>query len=278
MSTSLKLTCYLVPLYLLWGMNWVIMKVANGYFPPVLFATLRFACGSAIMLLVLLINRPHLPARRLWPWIFAAGALQIAYNNVVMQLCLNDLGSGLCAVLNYTMPIFTALLAHLFLAEPLSVRKCLGIALSFLGLVLIMNIELESGAGIIIFALSGALAWAASGIIIKARLSHLDMISLTTWQMLCGAMVLCAYDLAVPQEDINWSWQACACLAYNAILASALAFYLWSYILTHMDASKAAVSILAIPGVGVMGGIIFMGESFEIHTACGMLLILLGTP
>ena len=80
MSTSLKLTCFLIPLYLLWGMNWVIMKVANGYFPPVLFATLRFACGSAIMLLVLLINRPHLPARRLWPWIFAAGALQIAYN------------------------------------------------------------------------------------------------------------------------------------------------------------------------------------------------------
>ena len=69
---------------------------------------------------------------------------------------------------------------------------------------------------------------------------------------------------------------AVACLAYNGILASALAFFLWNYVLTRMEASKASIAVLAVPVVGVVCGILFLGERLYVSTAAGMVLILAG--
>ena len=69
---------------------------------------------------------------------------------------------------------------------------------------------------------------------------------------------------------------AVSCLAYNGVLASALAFFLWNYILTKMEASKAGVASLGVPIVGVICNVIFMNEAVHWNTAVGMVLILAG--
>lgn len=116
-------------LYAIWGFNWVVMKTANAYFPPVLFVAFRFLIGAAVMLSVCAWRRIPVPERKYWKWIAATGILQIAVNNVCMQIGMYSLTAGVVSVLNYTMPVWMAILAQLFLKERLTLRKIAGIAI-----------------------------------------------------------------------------------------------------------------------------------------------------
>ncbi|MBQ9275486.1 MAG: DMT family transporter [Succinivibrio sp.] len=266
----------LVLLCLIWGMNWVVMKLGNGYFSPVLFAALRFGLCVFIMLPLTLIVDRSLPPRALWPYVALTGAMQIAYNNAVMQLCIANLGSGLSAVLNYTMPLWVALLAALFLGESLSIRKIAGLLISLMGLVLILNIEFQGSALYVLLALSASLVWAAASIVVKRKLTSMSMLSLTAWQIVAGAALLLPAAYFSGQTAYTVSGGAALCLLYNVLLASALAFFLWSDLLRRMAASKLAACSLCIPVVGVTGSVVFLDERLTLSMALGMGLVLLG--
>ena len=266
----------LILLCLLWGFNWVVMKVANGYFSPAFFAMLRFSSGAAILLAVMLVRRIPLPERKYWPWIIFTGVTQIAFCNAAMQTALVDLGSGMAAMLNYTMPIWVAILARIFLKEELSWRKICGIVLSLLGLGVLLNVDLSGNFKAIGLALSAAMVWGAGNVAMKGKLMGCDLTALTAWQMLTGALVLMPYTYLAGETVAQWNMVSLLCVAYNGALASAVAFLLWCYIIKHMEAGKAAISILATPVVGVLGGIICLGETMTPMMGAGMLLVFAG--
>jgi multidrug transporter EmrE-like cation transporter len=76
--------------------------------------------------------------------------------------------------------------------------------------------------------------------------------------------------------EVVWNTESILCLIYNGVLASALAFFLWSWILQHIEVSKASVAVLAVPVVGVVGGILCLGEPMTLHIFFGMLMIMAG--
>ena len=65
-------------------------------------------------------------------------------------------------------------------------------------------------------------------------------------------------------------------MIYNGALASALAFFLWNYVLTHIEASKASIATLVAPIVGVLGGVVFLGEPLTVQIILGIVLIFAG--
>ena len=278
----------LLMLYLIWGFNWVVMKEANLFFPPVIFVAYRFAFGAVVLLLVSFWLRLPLPPRRYWKWIILTGILQTAVNNVAAQIGMQSLGAGLVAVLNYSMPVWVAILAHFFLGEYLTVRKIVGIIVSMIGLFILMNIDTLGNISAILLTLAGAVAWAVASIIVKSQnhamqqhrgtgaQQECNILQYTAWQMVAGSLSLFLYMGIVGQGSVQWNQTAAACLIYNGILASAFAFFLWNYILSRMEASKAAVAILAVPVVGVIGGVLVLGEPLHGTTAIGMALILSG--
>jgi O-acetylserine/cysteine efflux transporter len=266
----------LVLLYFIWGFNWVIMKEANQFFPPVVFVTYRFALGAIVLLLVNLWLKCSIPPRQYWKWITISGVLQIAANNVAAQIGMQSLGAGFVAILNYSMPLWVALLAHFFLNEKLTKHRIFGIILSMTGLFVLLQVDTYGSVPAILLTLAGAFAWAVSGIIIKAKLQGCNMLQYTTWQMVMGEIFLLIYTGTAAQNDVQWTWAAVGCLLYNGILASAVAFFLWSYILSHMEVGKASISLLAVPVIGVFAGMVFLDETLHWNTAVGMLLILAG--
>ncbi len=271
----------LLLIYAIWGFNWVAMKEATLFFPPVLFACYRFAVGAAILLAVNAWLKLPLPPRRYWKWIALTGLLQIAGNNAAMQMGIKDLDAGLVAVLNYSMPVWVAILAHFFLNEKLTKRKALGVVVSMIGLVILMHIDSLGNASSLFITIGGAISWAVANVVIKYQNSRLkgkdcNMIQYTAWQMTIGSIILFVYTSCMETGQVHWTPMAVACLAYNGILASALAFFLWNYVLTCMEASKASIAVLAVPVVGVVCGILFLGERLYVSTAAGMVLILAG--
>ncbi|MCH4178356.1 MAG: EamA family transporter [Megasphaera sp.] len=271
----------LLLLYAIWGFNWVVMKVASFYFPPITFSCYRFLSGALVLLLFNLWLRLPLPPRRYWKWIIITGLLQIAINSAAIQTGMNSLNAGLVAVLNYSMPMWVAILAHFFLHERLTLRKIIGIFISLSGLCILMNIDTAGNMSDILLCIGAAIAAAISGVIIKyqdmtMKKKDCTMIQYTTWQMTAGAIFLLLFDMCIEQGPVTWNATAVACLVYNGVLASALAFFLWNFILTQMEASKASIATLVVPVVGVLCGIIFLGETMYWNTALGMILILAG--
>lgn len=263
-------------IYLIWGMNWVVMKTANTFFPPITFVAYRFLFGALVLLSVWFWLHLPLPKKKYWPWIFLTGILQMGLNNIAAQTSMLTLGAGMVSVLNYSMPIFAAVMAHFLLGERLTWRKGAGIVLAIAGMAVLMDVHAGGDVTAICIGLLSAVFWGLASIFVKLKLSDVNPISLTTWQMVCASLSLLAYTAIVPQGEFVWNAESVLCLIYNGVLASALAFFLWSWILQHIEVSKASVAVLAVPVVGVVGGILCLGEPMTLHIFFGMLMIMAG--
>ena len=266
----------LAAIWLIWGLNWVVMKTANNYFPPILFVTWRFGTGALILLAVAYWRKIPFPDKKFLPWIFLTGVFQLVLNNIAAQIGMQTISAGMAAVLNYTAPLWTAILAHFTLNERLTRLKCFGIFLAILGLYVLMGLQGVDDLGAAFIIILGAMVMAVANIIVKLQLNKNNMVQLTTWQMVFGALVLVGYSSIFPQGEINWCLSAVLCVIYNGALASALAFFLWNYVLTHIEASSAAIATLVAPIVGVLGGVFILGEPFTAQIVLGMALIFAG--
>ncbi|MBQ3451944.1 MAG: DMT family transporter [Selenomonadaceae bacterium] len=266
----------LAAIWLIWGLNWVVMKTANTYFPPILFVTWRFGTGALILLAVAYWRKIPFPDKKFLPWIILTGILQLTLNNIAAQVGMLSVSAGMAAVLNYTAPLWTAILAHFALNERLTKIKCVGIFMAILGLYVLMGLQGVEDLGAAFIIILGAVAMAVSNIVVKLRLTKCDMVQLTTWQMVFGAIVLVGYSSLFPQGEINWCLPAVLCVIYNGALASALAFFLWNYVLTHIEASSASIATLVAPIVGVLGGVFILGEPFTVQIVAGIILIFAG--
>ena len=170
-------------IYLIWGMNWVVMKTANSFFPPITFVAYRFLFGAAVLLSVWLWLRLPLPKKKYWPWIFLTGILQMGLNNIAVQTSMVTLGAGMVSVLNYSMPVFAAVMAHFLLGEKLTWRKGLGIVLALAGMAVLMDVHAGGDVTAIFIGLLSAVFWGLASIFVKLKLSDVNAISLTTWSV-----------------------------------------------------------------------------------------------
>jgi len=113
-------------LCLIWGFNFVIMKMGNDIFPPVLFAAYRFLLGTIVLFGLSLLKRTPMPAKGQLKWYILCGLLQTTYFNIAIQISLNYISAGLTSVLTYSMPLFLSVFAHYFIpGEKLNLNKTL---------------------------------------------------------------------------------------------------------------------------------------------------------
>ncbi len=264
-------------LCMIWGFNFVIMKLGNGVFPPVLFAAFRFLLGAIVLFGLSYFKKIPMPGKRELKWYILCGILQTTYFNIAIQISLNYISAGLTSVLTYSMPLFLSLMAHYFIpGEKLTAGKTGGILIGIFGLFLAMNIHLGENIWAPILALSSAVAWALSSLIFKKKLQDCDNVQFTTWQMGAGAIGLFLYSFSFEHGESHWSLMAVVYLLYSGILASALAFVIWSHILSKMEASKASISLLIVPVVGTLSGFLFLKEDLSAITLLGIILVLSG--
>jgi len=125
-------------------------------------------------------------------------------------------------------------------------------------------------------AILGGLTWAGSAITLKImrRRGAFDLLSVTAWQMLFGAIPLSAIAFAVPSPPIQWTPYFTAALFYNIVFTSAIAHLLWFFALRELPAGMAGMGTLATPVIGVVSASIELGERPSPPEMWGMVLIL----
>lgn len=264
----------LVVLGPIWGYGWVATKVALGYSQPLTFAALRVVLSALCLFLVLIVTRRSLRPPPLG-YTTVIGLLQTTAFVGLVIVALHGGGAGKVAVLTYTMPFWLLLLAWAFLGERLRGVQWLAVILSFAGLVLVVGPWQIHGATSSVLTVAGGFAWAASAVVVKLmqRRHHVDVLSLTTWQMTIGALPLILIAVLTYSGGPDWTVGFVWGLAYTVILANAVAWVLWLYALRTLSAGAAGLGTLAIPVVGVVAAWLQLGERPTAVEAVGMALI-----
>jgi len=261
---------------LIWGYNWVVMKVALRYAGPLAFSAWRCALGVLLLFVVLAAFRVPLKPRELGKTIWL-GLFQIFAFVALVAWALSSGAAGKSAVLSYTMPFWVILFGWpLAEARPRG-WQWLALAIAFAGLLLVL--ELWSGEASLmssVLALGAGAAWAVGTLIFK-RIpvrTHHELLSLTAWQMLFGAIPLVVLALLIPERPIEWNATLVAALGFNAVGAMAVATLLWLYILHRLPTTISSLSSLIVPIVGVLAAWLQLGERPSMAESMGMALIL----
>jgi drug/metabolite transporter (DMT)-like permease len=278
MSRS-RLSTALAALFLLsliWGYNWVVMKRVTAYIDPFDFSALRSLFGAISLFVALAWLRRPLRVVA-WGKVIALGLLQTTAFTAMVQWALVAGGAGKTAVLVYTMPFWLMLSAWWLLGERVRAVQWWAAAVAAGGL--LMLLEPWSGGGSVFsnfLAVGGGLSWALATVLAKRMRSEhqYDILALTAWQMLFGAIVLCLMALLLPSSrPIDPTAYFFGAVIFNAVFATALAWVLWVFVLNHLPVATAGLSTLGIPLIGVLAGWIELGERPDTFEIGGMLLI-----
>lgn len=151
-------------LVICWGSAFAALKLATAHIPPLWNTTARLLVAIPVLGVVLAATGHRLPGPRHLAWRFYAviGFIGMAAPFTLYAFSAQGLPSAINAICNGATPIFTGLLAHLFIAsERLTGRKAAGVAMGFVGLAVLVTPRLQHGFTVETAALTAALVGAA---------------------------------------------------------------------------------------------------------------------
>jgi drug/metabolite transporter (DMT)-like permease len=265
----------LVVLSMTWGYTWVLAKQALVYAPPFVFAAERCVGGALALILALkLMGRP-IKLEAPWPTL-GIGLAQVSGFMVFQTWALVEGGPGKTAVLIFTMPIWTLLMAWPILGERIIGKQWLAALSTLAGLLLIIEPwDMHSSLFSKFLGVMAALCWAIGTILIKRLRSRhqVDLLALTAWQMILGSVPLVLLAWVVPERGTNWTVTYMGILAFMSIASTAMCWWLWIYILDRVPAWEASLSVLGTPVVAILSSRLMLDEKFKASEVTGILLI-----
>jgi len=183
----------LAVLVAIWGSGFAALKLATAHIPPIWNSAIRIAIAVATLAVVLALQRQRLPPLRHAAWRAYAviGFFGMAFPFVLFAFASQKLPSAVVAICNGASPIFTGLLAHMFVAgDRLSGRKAAGVGLGFAGLVTLVAPRLADGFSVEVLALAAALFGAVLYAIANVVTRKAPQVSSTA-----GALMMCLWAL-----------------------------------------------------------------------------------
>lgn len=238
-------------------------------------AGLGFAAGA------LAFGVPLAVPRRLWPRLLLAALLNVTAWMGLATFGLVWLGAGEAAILAYTVPVWTALLAWPVLGEAPSTRRIGALLLSLAGVgILFVGRGLDFGLAKLpgMALMTGAAMLFALGTVWGKRTPlTLPPVTTVAWQVGLG----CAPLLALGLVFEPWKWgalsqQGWAFMAWMTAVPLGLAYLTWFEAIKRVPATLATVAMLLAPMIGVAGAALALGESFGLREGAALLLTLAG--
>jgi drug/metabolite transporter (DMT)-like permease len=263
----------LVALVLIWGYSWVVMKIGLRHAHPFDFAAMRVGIGCLVLFaIVKLRGRPLLLGT--YRMALLLGLLQVGLFVALTHFALLHAGSGKTSVLVFTMPFWMIVFAHFIIGERMRGAQWLAVALAFAGLVLIVAPwELTSLTGSLLAVCAGAV-WAITAVLSKKwPVAATDPLLFTAWQLLFGFVALGTLAFLWSAQPVRWNFELVWTLLFSSVVATAIGWWLWTYVLAKTPAGIAGLNALGIPLVSVIASAIQLGERPPVPELAGMLMI-----
>jgi drug/metabolite transporter (DMT)-like permease len=267
----------------IWGISFLLIRVAGESFPPLWIAVLRSGLGGLLLWVTLLLSGKRPAPRAYVPWLLLVGL----FNNAIPFTCFawgeQVVPSNTAAVLNATTPIWTLLIGIGVTRVRPVWNVMLGVVLGFGGVVLVVLRQSASAAvnvpqavfvrSVLLIA-CGALGYAIASVIAKAKLQGLDPIVIAASQLGAAFVMVTPLALLGPMP----SHVRAATLGAAAVLGlagSGIAYLLFFHILRTVPATHAVAVTYLLPVWGVFWGAI-AHEPIGLFTVVGVAVTLAG--
>jgi drug/metabolite transporter (DMT)-like permease len=283
MQHSLKTELPLLALLaLLWGSSYLFIKVAVTEIPPITLIAIRVTGAAAFLLAVMALRGEKLPRdSRTWRMLY----LQAVFNSIgawtVLAWGQQFVDAGLASVLNSTSPIFVFLFTALITRhESLGGRKLLGALIGFFGVVFIVGLDALRGLGTQvagqIACLTGAALYACAAIYGK-RFGHVSAVAAATGTMICAAVTLFPLAFIVERPlAMAPSTAAIAATATLSIFCTGVALLIYFRLVRTIGSMGVASQSYLRAGIGVVLGMIVLGETIAPPVAAGIAAAIIG--
>ena len=264
----------------LWASAFVVIRDEAPYFSPAALALGRLLVGSLALGVTLIVRGEGWPPRSAWPGILASGVLWFGVYMVALNSGEQRIDAGTAALVVNTGPILIAVLGGWLLKEGFPPRLLAGIAVAFLGAVVIGLASSHAGraslAGVLLCLLA-AVGSAAGVIAQKPALRHASALQITMFGCLVGAVVCLPFgggDLiagvthAPPRAVLE--------VVYLGLFPTAIAFSTWAYALSRTTAGRMGSTTYIVPALVVGISWLFFHEVPSLLALAGGALCLLG--
>lgn len=238
----------------LWASAFVGIRAALAAYSPTHLALLRFLVASAVLLIYAATQQIPRPRCKDLPLIVLAGGIGITGYNLALNAGEQTITAGAASLLVNTAPIWTVILATLFLKESISYRRWLGVVISFVGATVIAlgeggSMQLNWGAGLVLLA---ALTQAIYFVLSKNCLIRYRPVEFTIYALLSGTVFLLPFCPGLLHTVRTAPIDATLAVVYLGIGPAALAYFTWSYVLSQIPASQAISFLYFVPVVAIV--------------------------
>ena len=258
----------------LWGLNYVAIKVSVIHFPPIYASGLRFALVAAILIWF---TKP--PIGNFLP-VLAISVTLGSLHFIFVFVGLTGVDPSVASIILQLGVPFSAVMAWIMLNDAFGWRRALGMLIAFSGVTIVAGEpSVSSGLFYVGVCVGAGICWGVSNILIK-KLDGVGLIQLNAWMAMFAAPQL--FVVSALMEEGQWAatksagmieWLA---IAFMAIGSSAIAYGLWYYLMNKYEVSQIVGINLMPPVFAAASSAWLLGEILGWEKIVGGLITLFG--
>ncbi len=274
-NSRLWATFGIVLLSLLWGYTWVLAKQALDFAPPFTLTFMRVFGGALALFLALRLWRQPLKLQAPRA-VLLISLCQVSGFMLLQTFSLKFGAAGKTAVLVYTMPIWTLLLAWPILGERVRGAQWLAVVGILTGLLLVIEPwDLQANWLSNSFGIGAAICWAMGTVMVKKlrRQKQVSLLALTAWSNLIGSVPVALIASVADEPPIHWAPEFIGIMLVLTLVSTAFCWWLWTSILDRVPAWEASLLVLGTPVIAIISSRVILGEAFSQYEIAGILLI-----
>jgi drug/metabolite transporter (DMT)-like permease len=269
-----------------WGGNWVVGRAIRGDMPPIALNFWRWTVALVVLAPFALpgLRGKGAVLRRHWRLIAGLGASGVVMFQLLAYLGLQSTTTVNAVVMNSAAPIFIIICCWLIDRDRVSLRQIAGMAVSFLGIVTIMEegnvaalagFKVKFGDLVILAAMP---FWGIYAVLLKRRPQELDPPALLFATVVAGVLLMAplyAFETATIRVPVP-SLASVEAVLYVGIFASVVGFFCWNYGASAVGPNRAGFTMHLLPAFGTLFAILFIGERLHLYHVVGVGLIIAG--
>ena len=261
----------------LWGASFLFIRVAVPALGPFLLVEVRVGVAAAVLSLSVLVARRVPKIRSRWRSFLLLGFINAAVPFSLISAAEIHLTASLAAILNSTTVMFTAIVAALWMGDPLTVRKLVGIILGIVGVTALVGWDPLPLTGAVLLSVAAmllaSLGYALGGTYAKHSFSGIPPVGMAIGQLTAATTLLLPLSV-VSAPGRTPSLVVALCVLALALLSTVAAYLIYFRLITNVGPTSTSTVTLLVPVFGLLFGVLLLDEPFGPGTLVGLVLIL----
>jgi len=275
---------------IIWGLGWPAGRIVATDILPFMASWLRYVIATVSFLLFLKLSKQWMiPSKYEWSRLFIIGFFSTCVYQAFFMFGMQYTAAGDASLMITFNPLFTAVLAVIFLSEKIHLKLIIGLFMGMTGVGILFyyspNVDIPIAERILgnILIASAALAWACNTILMKKAMTipaddatkPLNPLELTVWSSVAGLIILTpitAFEV-LSQGAVMPTYEGWLGIIFLALFSTVIAYVWFADGIVKIGASMSALYVYLVPPFGIIGGYILLQEKLGVSLIFAFLLI-----